>query len=124
MSQSRSLADRLNDGYAAPWRPEAGDSLVGKVTEISTSNGGEYGPYPIVTVSNDKGESLAVHAFHTVLKSAFIKASPAIGETVAVKYNGLRLGKGGVKGTEYHDYRVIVDRLPVDVWGKFTTAVE
>jgi hypothetical protein len=100
------IADRVDREYAAPWRPEAGDKLVGLVTELSQREGA-YGTYPIVTVRGADGRELAFHAFHQVAQNELARAKPAIGERVAVKYLGMKDGAGG----GYHAYRVAVDRV-------------
>lgn len=125
---TRTLAERIAEDYAAAWRPEPGDSLIGFLTEIAVGTS-DYGDYPILTLTTANGDRASVHAFHTVLKDGLIDAQPSIGEELAIKYNGLRLPKGLDEKTapkvgskddpRYHDYRVIINRAPEDVWGKF-----
>lgn len=122
---TNSLADRIAEDYAPAWRPEPGNSVVGFVQEITLGTT-DYGTYPIVTIVSEVGERVAIHAFHSVLKDGLLRARPSIGEEIAVRYNGKRLPKGvnpkdkGAKDKEYHDYRVIVNRAPEDIWGAVT----
>lgn len=96
-----SLEDRL-DSYAEAWRPKAGEKIVGEVIDVD-SRTTEYGTYPIVTLRTDEGTELAIHGFHTVLKSEFSKARPEVGDRIGVKY----LGKHEPR---YESYRVVRER--------------
>lgn len=100
-----SIEDRLDASYAAAWRPDVDDKLVGEVVALSERDGG-YGNYPILTLRRDDGEELAVHAMHYVLSSELAKLRPKIGDRLAIKY----LGKIAPKtGAPYHAYRVVSD---------------
>ena len=114
----RTLSERIDEGYAEAWKPKNGDTIMGEVVEISTGETA-YGAYPIVTIETAKGKS-AVHAFHSVLLNALVTAAPAVGETIAIKYEGTKMAKSAKPGDDpYHAYRVMVDRKPADVWGRF-----
>jgi hypothetical protein len=123
---SRTLEQRIAEGYAEAWRPDAGQTIIGHVSEISMGETA-YGQYPIVTVIRSDQSRASIHAFHSVLRDGMIDARPGIGEEIAVKYEGLRIPKewdgkkvpaeGSKDDPRYHSYRVIVNRAPADVWG-------
>ena len=116
----RSLSERINDGYADAWMPKKGDTILGEITEISSGQS-TWGDYPIVTIKAADGAH-AVHAFHSVLRGALVAAAPVIGETIAIKYEGTKKAKNAKPGDDdYHNYRVVVDRAPADVWGRFAS---
>jgi hypothetical protein len=106
-STTRSLDDRL-DSAAEGWKPKPGDKIVGEVIDVD-SRETEYGVYPIVTLRTDAEDELAIHGFHTVLKSEFAKRPPRLGERIGVKY----LGKSD-KG--YEAYRVVFERAAAVDW--------
>lgn len=99
---TRSIEDRLEQGFAPGWRPEAGDQIVGTIVDISEGEG-DYGPYPIVTIETADGD-LAVHAFHTVLRKELAAKRPVEGDRVGIKYLGIPAGK------KYEAYRVALER--------------
>lgn len=77
--------------------PTPGSTVVGTVTGVGMSAEGKYGAYPIVEV--DTGDEIvAIHAFHTLLKSELRKAQildtfdgpcdRAIGAMIVAKYFG------------------------------------
>jgi hypothetical protein len=103
--------------YAEAWKPDPGDKLIGSVVEISQRDG-TFGAYPILTVRQDDGTELALHAFHTVVANELARARPEIGERIAIKYIGMKPGSDGRAG--YHAYKVAVDRPePVFNWGAY-----
>lgn len=97
------LADRL-DRTPAPWLPEPGGRLVGRVVEVGQRESRFGGTYPVVAVLTDSGEELLVHAYHTVLKGELAAQRPRPGDRIGIKYLGPDSGRG------YERYRVIVDR--------------
>lgn len=83
-----SYRDLLDQDDAPGWRPEAGDSLIGKITDISSRDGG-YGVYPILVVDEEEtGRRLAVHCFDTVLRGEVAARAPRIGDVVGFKCLG------------------------------------
>jgi hypothetical protein len=90
--------------YAEAWRPDRGDILEGVVTEITQYDGGGYGSYPIVTVKQDDGTSVAVHAFHTVLRNELARLDVQVGEGIAILYAGPQKTRDGK--AMYEGYRV------------------
>jgi hypothetical protein len=105
--------------YAEAWRPDPGDILEGVVTEITTFDGGGYGPYPILTVRAEASENSAkaVHCFHTVLRNELARLDVQVGEQVAILYAGPQQTKDGT--ATYEGYRVKVpSRTPKKFdWG-------
>lgn len=104
-----SLHDRL-DSWPEPWKPNAGDKLVGTVAAVEVRDGG-YGEYPIVTVVGDDGVEHAFHGFHTVAQRELARQRPEPGDTIGVAYHGRDEAKG------YERYRVIVERAATDDGG-------
>jgi hypothetical protein len=90
--------------YPEPWKPNPGDVLEGEITELTMYEGGAYGAYPIVTVKQDDGVSLALHAFHTVARDELAAKDVQIGERIAILYAGKQRTKAG--DGEYEGYRV------------------
>lgn len=78
--------------YAEGWRPEEGDTLIGRVTEVATgrSQFGGGGKYPIITVQPEEGAPVAVHCFHAALKARVLDLKPMPGERIGVKFVGKR----------------------------------
>jgi hypothetical protein len=103
--------------YAPAWRPDPGAVVDGTVTEITTYDGGNFGPYPIVTLRLDDGAEFAVHCFHTVLRRELERLDVQVGEHVAILYVGPRKTMGG--DNTYEAYRVkCPDREPARFnWG-------
>ncbi len=62
-----SIKDKLDEEPEAveAWRPDVGDELIGRVIRVNVRET-DNGPYPVVTVLQDNGEKLALHAFHSV----------------------------------------------------------
>jgi hypothetical protein len=106
------LDDRLDADYAAAWRPNPGDKVIGTVTALDVRDG-TYGAYPIVTLDTEDGE-VALHCFHEVLANELAKIAPKIGDRVGVKYAGKHPERG------YHIYRVQRDGDDTEfAWGRF-----
>lgn len=101
--------------YAEGWRPKDGDTLIGRVTDLSMGNS-EYGSYPIVTVQPEDGDAVAVHCFHTSLNNQMQQIRPRVGETVGIKFKGKTKTKDGKR--EVAVYVVKVKGRTVDVWGQ------
>jgi hypothetical protein len=116
--RDQSIEDRLEAEYAEAWRPKAGATLVGEVVDItrltSTYDGAAY---PCVTIKSD-GEELAFHAFHAVAKRELTKIRPLVGDTIGIKYIGL---KETQDGRNVHVYRVASNASGAEFsWGDFT----
>ncbi len=110
---SRITAEALDAEYPEAWRPKnVGDKILGEIVDLSEYDGG-YGPYPIVTVKQDDGETLSVHAIHTVLKGELAEHRPKVGDRIGIKYRGMPEGK------KYESYKVMFESpgRPID-WSK------
>lgn len=105
-----SLAARLVgfDGtYAASWKPEPGDMIVGKVERYGMGPETAYGRSPVVQIKDEAtGKSVSVWLSSTVLRNEFVKHDPQPGEVVGIKYFGVRENEGG----KYHHFAVMMDR--------------
>jgi hypothetical protein len=101
-------ADPFAERQRAPaWTPKPGEALIGRIVGFAIWDAG-WGPYPIVVVERDDGESVAVHAQRRVLSSELAKLQPVADEPIAIRYDGevdRRDGSGG----SYHRYTV---RMP------------
>ncbi len=93
-------SDRL-DSFPEPWKPKAGDKLVGQIIGLDAREM-EYGEYPIVTVMTEKGAEISFHAYHTVARNELAKLEPDIGETIGIKYFGK------ADGATYERYRILM----------------
>jgi hypothetical protein len=93
------LADSLDKDYADAWRHEVSDKIIGEVVDLSEREG-KFGVYPIVTLRQDDGTELAVHAFHDVLANELGRIAPSPGDVIGIRYMGKHPEKG------YHQYRV------------------
>jgi hypothetical protein len=112
------LADRL-DSFPESWRPKnAGEKLIGEVTDVDLRDS-EYGdPYPILTVlvesGQEDGEPLEPgtekgwHAFHAMARNEVAKKKPQIGERVGIVYAGLGEAQPGMNPPVR--WRLLVDR--------------
>jgi hypothetical protein len=96
-----SIEERL-DTMPQPWKPEAGDKLIGTVVELEERTS-EYGSYPSVTVRVDNGEEIVFHGFHTVAKEELARKKPCIGDRIGIAYFGVDQAKG------YERYRIVVE---------------
>lgn len=93
----------FNFDAAEGWRPTAGDILKGEVTATDVRHG-DYEPYPIITVRQDDGVSLAFHAFHTVAKNQIAELDVQAGDRIGVLYRGKTQTRDG-KGS-YENYSI------------------
>lgn len=101
--------------YAPGWKPEnEGDSVEGKVLRIDVRDDSEGRPYPILTLEDEGGTQVAVHAFHTVLKRELadrlngLPVSEQVGTYFHITYLGRK--QGGISGRGYAAYRVRSNR--------------
>jgi len=122
------MLTQLEQQGAKGWQPSEGDVVMGVITDIKASLPGEFGIYPIVTVRQDEtGELIALHCFHSILRTRLLEKRPVVGERIAVQYQGTVEGKAAKAGKRdpYHNYSVVVDR-PTDTptqaasWDTFT----
>lgn len=104
-----SLNDRLDREPAPGWRPEPGDKVIGTIVEISEAPGTDFGAYPLITIEQDDGTEIAVHAFHSVLRNELESKQPSEGDRIGIRYAGKVAGKSG--GRDYESYRVVLERV-------------
>ena len=116
------LLAKLDAGFPSSWQAEkAGDTIVGAFLRLEQGQSA-FGPSPIVVLGTPEGER-SVWLFAESLKTGFLRAQPAPGERVAIRYEGEQPVKNPTPGRKQtaHIYRVAVDRpaqaaQPVD-WG-------
>lgn len=99
---TNSMTDRLNRN-TTPWKPEPGDIVTGRVVDIEMFDG-KFGTYPLLMLETDDGDEIAVHAFHTVLKSELARKRPQPGDLIGIKFQGDPEGRG------YQAYKVRLER--------------
>lgn len=130
--QNDPLVEKALKDFPPAWIPkEAGENIVGAFIEL-TVGPTPFGDKPIVVLQPDDGDPVSVWLLSEVLHNQFLTARPAAGERVAVVYKGKRLAKNPTPGRspEYHDFRVVVDRTPVEgedaavTWDSLTPAAE
>jgi hypothetical protein len=107
------LTDRFEKHYAPGWRPAIHEIAQGVVAELGERLGYDDKPYPIVVIRKGSGEEVALHAFHYVLRSKLAEEKPAIGDRIAVRYDGKVKSKTG--GKAYHSYSVVRERANAEV---------
>jgi hypothetical protein len=97
------------------WRPTPGAKLIGQVTaryELpGFADGKNQQPdYVVLEVLTDGGTEIAVHCFHTALRSQVTRYDPQPGDRIGVTYKGFRGHEQGYTGKMrgYEDYRLIV----------------
>lgn len=102
---------------AEGWRPEPGDTLIGRVLTVDkgwSNYGGHF--YPIVTVKPESGGApVAVHCFHQGLMARMRDLRPQQGERIGFHYKG----KQPVKSDPSRSvavYVVKVDGRDADIW--------
>lgn len=99
-------------GYAQGWKPSPGDEIGGKIIDIAATDNG-WGAYPVITLMDEGGTEVAVHAFHDVLKGELARRRPKVGDELNIKYLGQPQGKN------YHAYRVRGGHEASFDWGAF-----
>jgi len=80
----------------------------GTVIDLAERPGFDDVVYPIIVVRKDDGDEIAVHAFHAVLRAKLAENKPAIGDRIAIRYEGKIKAK--TEGhPAYHGYSVVVE---------------
>jgi hypothetical protein len=108
------LREAAEQEHPPAWIPTEADQpqeLLGVFVGINYSAHTAYGNVPVITLRGPNGGLRSVWLHHQVLRNAFMRERPAIGEMVYIKYLGKVEPKGG--GTRYADYKLVVDR-PVE----------
>lgn len=93
------------------WGPRiAGDLILGELVGLR-AGATRYGPAKIAVLRRADGQERCVWLLHKVLREEFARAKPAVGNTVAIRYVGHRLG---IVGQRYAAYQVFVQRDPTE----------
>lgn len=97
---------------AKGWNPENEPTIFGKVLEITDSNEGEFGSYPIILIETPSKRLINIHCFHTILRNEVQRRMDrgllTEGSLIAVQYLGLRAPSGGKEPA--NDYKIRVKR--------------
>ena len=107
----REMLDQTEKEYIG-WNPEERPQIAGTVADIQHGcDCGGYGAHNIVFIDSPIGESVAVHCFHTTLRSQMedrIRLGKLVaGDLIAISYLGKSPSK--VKGhADTTNYRVVV----------------
>jgi len=109
VNDPKDLADQFESTFAPGWRPAIHEVVQGVVIELSERLGYDDKPYPIVVLNKKDGSGeVALHAFHTVLRAKLAANEPAVGDRLAVRYEGKIKAK--TQGhPAYHGYSVVVE---------------
>lgn len=114
----RSLSDEMREMLAQSereyvgWNPEELPQIVGTVADITPDcDCGGYGTHPIIFIDTPDGNGVAVHGFHTTLRSQIepkIKSGRlGVGDLIAISHLGTK--QSAVKGhADMNMYRVVV----------------
>lgn len=92
---------------APGWRPEPGDSIIGKVVGIDqgwSDEGNDY--YPILTIQPAKGDAVSVHCFHQILKAKVLGSRPQVGAEIGIKFEGKVDTKDGRRQVAVYAVRI------------------
>ena len=103
------LTSQFEKQYAPGWRPAIHESVQGTIIELAERAGYDDKPYPIVVLRKDSGDEVALHAFHTVLRSKLAEVEAAVGDRLAVRYEG-RIKSKTAGHKPYHGYSVALER--------------
>jgi len=106
------LLDRAKAGYPESWIPEkTGEHLAGTLTRVEMGNS-NFGPAPIMVITDDKDKEWSIWCFHEALKSQIAQANPQTGDPMVILYLGKVKAKNPAPGrsSEYHAYRVVIER--------------
>jgi len=102
------MRQAADEGFAPAWQPEnVADELYGVLAKVPMQAPTSYGPAPVVELETPTGTRYSVWLFHTVLRRAFEREAPALGERVLIRWLGKKRPEGG---NSYDDYRLVVDR--------------
>lgn len=113
--EMRSMLDQSERNYEG-WNPDDMPQLVGTLADIIPDcDCGGYGPHTILNIDLPDGSGVAVHAFHTTLRSQIepkIKQGRlGIGDLIAVSHLGTK--PSSVKGhNDMNMYRVVTRPQP------------
>lgn len=109
--EMREMLDQSEREYVG-WNPEETPQVVGTIADISPDcDCGGFGPHNIIFVDTPKGDGIAIHCFHTTLRSqvdARIKQGRlSAGDLIAISHLGTKVS--AVKGhADMNMYRVVI----------------
>jgi hypothetical protein len=116
--EMRQMLDQSERNYEG-WNPELTPQVVGTIADITPDcDCGGFGPHNIIFIDLPNGDGLAVHCFHTTLRSQVdtkIKQGRiSAGDLIAISHLGTRVSQ--VKGhADMNMYRVITKQKMPDV---------
>lgn len=107
------LLDGLSEDEGTPWVPDDEDDpspegIQGRVKfrgEVSSDFGPEM--CPLIELETADGTIWSIRGYSTVLRNQINKADPKVGDIMAVRYFGVKTGKGK-NAREYKNYKVAV----------------
>lgn len=90
---------------AKRWEPEPGETISGVIMRVGWYDGGEYDPSMFLVFKDiDKDEVRRVWV-KTVLQRQLTEEAPAIGQHIAIRYDGRETSNTGRK---YHNYTLVL----------------
>lgn len=113
--EMREMLDQSEREYVG-WNPEERPQMVGTLSDISPDcDCGGYGPHPILFIDTPQGDAVAVHVFHSTLRSQIEprlkQGRLGVGDLIAISHLGTK--PSGVKGhADMNMYRVVVRQKP------------
>lgn len=105
------LLDGLSEDEGTPWIPDDDDDpspegIQGRVKFVGEVSS-DYGPEtcPLIELDDGNGTVWSIRGYSTVLRNQITKADPRVGDIMAVRYFGVKTGKGG---KDYKNFKVAV----------------
>lgn len=94
------------------WNPEEQPQIAGTVVDITPNcDCGGYGPHNLLFIDQPAGTGVAVHCFHTALRSQIdgriLTGTLKTGDLIVIAYAGRTPSKTKGHG-DLHNYRVVV----------------
>lgn len=116
--EMREMLDQSEREYVG-WNPEENPQIIGTLAEITPEcDCGGYGPHNILFIDTPQGDGIAVHVFHTTLRSQIEpklkQGRLGIGDLIAISHLGTK--PSAVKGHgDMNMYRVVTRPKPPTV---------
>lgn len=105
------LLDGLSEDQGTPWIPDDEDEpspegIQGRVKYVGEV-ASDFGPEtaPLIELEAADGTVWSIRGYATVLRNQITKADPKVGDIMAVRYFGMKAGKGG---RDYKNFKVAV----------------
>ena len=100
--------EKLDEGQAPAWKPVKDPAhpreVVGRVVKIERVTIATGDSAPVVTLEDEHGRLFSIWLWHTTLLSGFQRMRPALGDVVAVRYEGEQQSEAS--GRRFHKYSV------------------